>query len=156
MITDKYRNLVNSLKARNGLPPLYPASVAAEPEPKYRDVGHNDADSDDDMTTEEALELLQEAVEAVNGDMDQPGDDDEAADDNNGAGRKRDDAGRFAKVDVMTQLGDLALPARRLMVAHYKALLAEDTGAEEKHAKAVSDAAAFVLASHRRAQGKAA
>lgn len=153
MFTARYRDLVNAIKARNGRPPLYPAPAAAKPAPDIVDAdeGNDGLELGD---ADEALELMQEAVEAVNGEMDQPGDDDEAAGDNNGAGRKRDDAGRFAKVDAMTQLGELALPARKLYVAHLKAKLAEDTVAEEKHAKAASDAARFVLQCHRKARGK--
>jgi hypothetical protein len=155
MITDRYRDLVNAIKARNGLPPLFPGPAAAKPAPDIVDADEGQ-DGLELKDADEALERLQEAIEAVNGEMGQPGDDDEAADDNNGAGRKRDDARHFAKVDAMTQLGELALPARKLMVAHFKAKLAEDTGADDKHAKAVSDTAAFILQCHRKARGNAA
>jgi hypothetical protein len=153
MISEAIKRLTNAMRANNGLPPRYPAPVAAEPAPDIVDADEGN-DGLELADADEALERMQEAVEAVNGEIGQPGDGDEAADDNNGAGRKRDDKGRFAKVDVMTQLGDLALPARKIYVAHLQAKLAEDPVAEEKRAKAVSAAARFILQCHREARGR--
>jgi hypothetical protein len=150
MISEAIKRLTNAMRANNGLPPRYPAPVAAEPAPDIVDADEGN-DGLELADADEALERLQEAVEAVNGEIGQPGDDDEAADDNNVAGRKRDDAGRFAKGDAMSSLGVLALPARTIYIAHLK-----DSAAEEKRAKAVSDMARFMLACHSRARGDAA
>jgi hypothetical protein len=149
MISESYRRFVNGLRTRNGLPALYPASGAAKPKPDdIVDASEGDDGGDNDglelKDADEALELMRKTIRDINGDMDQPGDD------NDDDGRDRDDKGRFAKVDEMTQLGALALPARRLMIAHFQAKLAEAPVDEKKRAKEIAEAVALMRQAGRR------
>jgi hypothetical protein len=148
VITESVKRLINSLKARDGLPPLYPAPSAAMPAPNVVDAADGDDGGDNDglelADAEEALELMRKTITDINGEAE------DAAGDDNDDGRDRDDKGRFAKVDEMTQLGALALPARRLMIAHFQAKLAEPPVDEGKRAKEITEAVALMRQAGRR------
>jgi hypothetical protein len=118
----------------------FPPFSRAKPAPDVVDAADGDDGGDDDglelADAEEALELMRKTIGDINGDVEDGGDDE--------------------KVDAMSSLGALALPARKIYVAHLQAKLAEDSAAQEKHAKAAADMARFVLQCHRRARGNAA
>jgi len=134
MITESYKRLVNGLRTRNGLPALYPASGAAKPKPDVVDASEGDDGGDNDglelLDRDEALELMRKTIKDINGELDQPGGDDEA--------------------DEMTALGALAKPARRLMIGHLQAKLAEPPVDEEKRAKEIAEAVALMRQAGRR------
>ena len=67
MITDRYRELVNAMRSKNGMAPAFPAAAEA---PDSDIVDANDKDDDGG-----ALELLRRGVKIVNREREDDGDD---------------------------------------------------------------------------------
>ena len=124
MISGRYKDLVNGLRAARGMEPAFP-SPAAQP----AEIIEADDDGLELNDVDEAAGLMRRVIRDINGE-----DEDDAADDKDNG-----------ESDEFTALGALALPVRKMMVAHYQAKLAEPAP-DERRARAVADAAAFIRA----------
>jgi hypothetical protein len=137
MISDRYRNFMNSLRARNGLKPIFPAPGAATPGPPDAVDATDTADDGlGDGEARDAAEFIKRSYYTAGG-----GDDDEDED-------VGDDTGDDDE-DEFSSLGALARPTRRLMMEHFKAKLESADADREKasaEAKRVADVAAFMRA----------
>jgi hypothetical protein len=133
MISERYRKFINAMRSRNGLPSPFPAHGQQPPTaPIDADEGNDGLET---LDPDEQLELMRKTIADINGENE----------DDAGGGRPDDN-----EVDEFSALGALALPTRKLMVAHYRAKLAEPP-ADERRAKAVKDMAAFILRCHKKA-----
>ncbi len=121
MISDRYKELVNAMRSKNGMAPAFPAAAT----PDIVDA----TDETGDGGLQDALESLRRGVRIANGE-------------------KADDAADDEKKDEFTSLAN-AVAVRRL--ARLAAQVPQDPAADEKRAKVAKDAAAFVIDCHRKA-----